>query len=80
MALAKTAPQVILPDDVTALKTDMVKDGGAMGMAWGCLALKTCGSDIPSDVLGSLSAMQSTNGSWDENPFITAAAWMAFQE
>jgi len=80
MALARTSPQTISPDDAPALRTEIVKDGGAMGMAWGCLALRTCGIDVPADLLDLLAAKQSTNGSWDENPYVTAVAWMAFQE
>jgi len=80
MSLAQNAPDAILENDITALETEMVKDGGLLGLAWGSLALKTNKRDIPKDIRAALVENQTSDGSWNQNPFITAVAWMAFQE
>jgi hypothetical protein len=78
LALARVAPQTIMPEDEAALLADMERDGGALALAWGVLALAALGTE-DSALTGRLVALQASNGSWNENPYQTAAALMALQ-
>jgi hypothetical protein len=78
LALARIAPQAIVPEDRVALLADMNTDGGALALAWGVLALTALGTG---DTLMTtrLATLQAPNGGWNDNPYHTAAALMALQ-
>jgi hypothetical protein len=76
LALARVAPDVIRPEDLLALRAEMRRDGGALGLAWGLLALRVLGED-DADAANRLSAQQRADGSWNGNPFHTAVALLA---
>lgn len=78
LALARLAPQAILEEDQLALLDDMEWDGGALALAWGVLALSVLGNEDPL-MTARLAALQAPGGGWNENPYHTAVAAMAFQ-
>ncbi|MFC2036608.1 hypothetical protein ACFLYD_01380 [Chloroflexota bacterium] len=78
LALARLAPQAIAHEDQAALLADMERDGGALALAWGVLALTVLGNEqtlMPTR----LATLQAPNGGWNENPYHTAVATMALQ-
>jgi hypothetical protein len=78
LALARIAPQAIVPEDLAALRADMEEDGGALAMAWGILALSTLGQEDALATSG-LAGLQASGGGWNGNPYHTAVAIMALQ-
>ena len=76
LALSCLAPETILPEDVRALRSDMLQEGGALALAWGLLALRTLGKD-DSLVETRLFKLRLANGGWANNPYVTAVALMA---
>jgi hypothetical protein len=78
LALVRTAPQAIFRDDQTALLADMDRDGGALALAWGLLALAALGTQA-SLMAERLVALQAPNGSWNDNPYHTATAIMVLR-
>ena len=78
LALSNLAPETIMPDDIKALRSEMQRDGGVLGLAWGLLALKTLKIDDTS-AEGRLVALQDKGGGWGNSPFKTAIAIMAFR-
>jgi hypothetical protein len=78
LALFRFAPKAVLPEDVRALRSDMLRDGGALGLAWGLLALRTLGED---DSLAEtrLARLRIQGGGWSKNPYVTAVALMAIR-
>lgn len=78
MALSRLAPAAILDEDFATLQNDALQDDGALALGWGGLALAVYGR--PSEViLTRLAGKQRANGSWEDNPYATAIAWLAYQ-
>lgn len=78
MALAKLQREAILPEDVKALRTEMASDGGALALGLGSLALRTL-DENDDEAVASLTALQTADGGWNENPYHTAIALMALR-
>ena len=78
LALARIAPQAIVPEDLTALLADMEQDGGALALAWGLVALAKVDQE-EADAEGHLVDLQSPDGGWNANPYHTAVAALALQ-
>ncbi len=78
LALNVLAPESILADDIQFLKAEMQRDGGAMGLAWGILALRATGRTDEQSI-NELVALQQSDGSWEQNPYVTSAALMALE-
>jgi len=76
LALARMAPGRILPEDLSALRSEMDSDSGAPALALGALALHASGKDTAGPLLR-LQEIQQPDGSWDGNPFHTALAVLA---
>ncbi|MCX6032323.1 MAG: hypothetical protein NT169_23890 [Chloroflexi bacterium] len=76
LALARVARDAIQPEDLAALRAEMRRDGGALALAWGLLALRVLGED-DAEATNRLSAQQRADGSWNGNPFHTAVALLA---
>jgi len=76
LALHILAPPAIRPEDIEALRVEMHRDGGAMALALGIMALEAIGVE-DREARERLTAMQRPDGSWEENPYTTALAWMA---
>ena len=76
LALTRVAPDVIRPEDLAALRGEMRRDGGALALAWGLLALRVLGQD-DAEAANRLRAQQQADGSWNSNPFHTAVALLA---
>lgn len=76
LALARTAPDAIRPEDLAALRAEMRRDGGALALAWGLLALRVLGQD-DAEATNRLTTQQQADGSWNGNPFHTAVALLA---
>jgi hypothetical protein len=76
LALARYAPDSILADDINALENDMLLDSGALALAMGLIALRQLGQ-TDEDANTRLQALQSEDGSWDQNAFHTALALIA---
>ncbi|MCZ7572264.1 MAG: terpene cyclase/mutase family protein [Ardenticatenaceae bacterium] len=75
---ALEAEEADIRDGIAALRRQMAAEQGAMTLAWGLLALRvwdqagTAGADA-------LLAQQRPDGSWEGNPFVTAAALLALE-
>ncbi len=78
LALKALAPDVIRPEDGEALRAEMHRDGGAMALALGQIALAALGVEDP-EARERLQALQGPDGSWGQNPYITALAALAFR-
>jgi len=78
MALHALAPEVILAEDIQTLRGEMAQDGGLLALSWGLLALRLLGEDSP-EAESQLLAAQSENGSWQDNPYLTAIAALALR-
>jgi hypothetical protein len=76
LALGNLAPEIIMPEDIRALRSEMQRNGDILGLAWGLLALKTIKINDPSDE-SRLVALQEKSGGWGNNPYKTAIALMA---
>jgi len=76
LALQVLAPQVIRPEDVAALRVEMHRDGGAMALALGQIALAAMGIEDP-QARERLQAAQGPEGGWGDSPFVTALALLA---
>lgn len=76
LALARHAPDAIQPADVAVLRGEMAREGGALALAWGLLALRVLGED---DALAAatLAARQREDGGWDASPYHTGLALLA---
>lgn len=78
LALEGAAPQEILPIDLSALEEAIAKDQGVLALSAGLLALRTYGAD-QDELQKSLSQLQLSNGSWEDNNFFSAWACMALR-
>jgi hypothetical protein len=77
LALAGTAARgAIRTEDVEALRNEMDRDGGALALAWGLLALRALGED-DTGAARRLVSQQGPDGGWNGNPYHTAVALMA---
>jgi Squalene-hopene cyclase C-terminal domain/Prenyltransferase and squalene oxidase repeat len=76
LSLAGSARAAIRTGDAQALRNDMDRDGGALALAWGLLALRALGED-DTGAAGRLAGQQSPDGGWNGNPYHTAVALMA---
>jgi hypothetical protein len=78
LALFKSGLGNIQGNDISFLRSEMLRDGSVLTLAWGLLALRTLGED---DVWAEarLSALQGQNGGWGDSPYKTAAAVMALK-
>jgi prenyltransferase beta subunit len=74
MAMEAVAPQNIQPVDITALKQDLLRDSGMLAHASGSLSMKMLKQGNPSGAY--ISSSQLPDGSWEQNPFVTA--WSMF--
>jgi hypothetical protein len=79
LALARVAPEHILPEDLNVLRWEMDSDAGAPAFALGALALRACGQDAAAPLLR-LQELRQSDGSWDGNPFHTALAVLALTD
>jgi len=78
VALSKLAPANIRSEDIKVLRAEMHRDGGALGLAWGLLALRTMREDdAPAEAR--LTALQGPNGGWSNDIYKTAIAVMALR-
>lgn len=78
IALAEMAPEEILPEDIQILRKEMFQDGGTMAFAWGLMALHILGEE-DAEARSILVSSQESDGSWGENPYLTAIAWIALE-
>ena len=78
LALRKLAPVSIHPDDIEVLRSEMNRDGGILGLAFGLLALRTLGEDDPLAEFR-LSKLQGQNGGWADDLYKTAVVLMALR-
>jgi len=78
LALHKISPGRINSEDIGILRSEIHRDGGVLGLAWGLLALKTLG-EYDTLAEGRLAALQDKDGGWANNPYKTAAAIMALR-
>jgi hypothetical protein len=76
LALRIISPQAIRPEDVTALRAEMDRDGGAMALALGQLALTAMGIEDP-EARERLQRQQAPDGSWESSPYVTALSALA---
>lgn len=76
LALAEVRPQEISSDDIRVLRAEMFRDHGTMALAWGLWALHVLGEE-DAEARSILILRQLQDGSWDENPFLTALSCMA---
>jgi hypothetical protein len=78
MALDQVAAEEIRADDIMALQLDMRHDPSSLSLASGLLALKVLRREA-AELEAQLVGNQKTNGSWDDNPFITGWAMLALR-
>ncbi len=76
LALWALAPEAIRPEDLEALRTEMHRDGGAMALALGIMALEAMGK-TDREARERLMMRQQPDGSWESNPYVTALALLA---
>ena len=78
LALKTLSEEAILPEDLSILQDEMHRDGGVMGLGWGLLVLRRLGKDdhFAEKLLVNL---QQADGSWDQNPYLTAVALMSLE-
>jgi len=78
MALARIAQPEIKAIDLYALRQDLSRDPSILIQSSGLLALRTLREDDEA-LISNITEHQLPNGSWDDNPFFTAWAIMAFR-
>jgi hypothetical protein len=78
LALTRIFPKGIHPEDIGALRSEMYRDGGGLGLALGLLALRTLGEDDPLAEMR-LAKLQAENGGWEDDPYKTAVVLMALR-
>ncbi len=78
LALLQLERNSIQPADVSLLKEEMLDDGGIMALAWGLIALHALGDDLP-EAQEILRTRQQSNGSWQDNPYLTALGRLALE-
>lgn len=76
LALRILSPQAIRPEDVAALRAEMHRDGGAMALALGQIALAAIGIEDP-EARERLQRQQAPDGSWESNPYVSALSALA---
>jgi hypothetical protein len=76
LALARFAPQALLPEDRRVLRSESMSDGGNQALAWGMLALTGLG-EAADEFVEPLVSRQQTNGSWNDHIYHTALADLA---
>ncbi|WP_297715128.1 prenyltransferase/squalene oxidase repeat-containing protein [Thermoflexus sp.] len=76
LALQALAPDAIRPEDIEALRSEMHRDGGALALALGIMALQAFGVEDPI-ARERLEMLQQPDGSWEGNPYVTALALRA---
>jgi hypothetical protein len=79
LALNITAPDLITDQDISALREQMMIDGGPLALAWGILALRNLNLDSAAEKQA-LESIRLPNGSWDDNPYSTATSMMALDD
>jgi hypothetical protein len=78
LALAHTDPQAVLDEDLESLRAEMLRDDGIQALSWGSLALSMFG--VQEELaFWRLIESQSADGSWNANPYETAAACLALE-
>jgi hypothetical protein len=78
MALSRIAQSEIKSIDLVALHQDMQRDPSILIQSSGLLGLRTMGEDEEA-LISNITKNQLPNGSWENNPFFTAWASMAFR-
>ncbi len=78
MALDRIAQSEIQTIDLSALRQDLQRDSSILIQSSGLLALRTIGED-DEVLISNITEHQLPNGSWEDNPFFTAWAIMAFR-
>jgi len=78
MALAKQRRDALRPEDIAALRAEMARDGGALALGLGLLALRTLGED-DDGTASRLLTLQAADGGWNGNSYHTAIAMMALR-
>ena len=78
IALSHIAKDKIQTIDAIALQQALSRDPSILVQSSGVLALRTMGAD-PNALITNITEHQLQNGSWDDNPFFTAWALMAFR-
>jgi hypothetical protein len=78
MALDRIAQSEIQTIDLSALRQDLQRDPSILIQSSGLLALRTIGED-DEVLISNITEHQLPNGSWEDNPFFTAWAIMAFR-
>jgi hypothetical protein len=78
LALKLVAPQMIISNDLSALKQDMLLDQSVLLLSSGLLAIRSLGESAD-EVESYINNKQNPNGSWDNSPFFTGWAMMAIR-
>jgi len=78
MALNRIAQTEIHATDLNALRQDLRRDPSTLVQSSGILALRTLGEDDET-LISNITERQLPNGSWEDNPFFTAWAFMALR-
>jgi hypothetical protein len=78
LALSKVNPDEIIPEDLSALSSEIKQDLSILSVSSGLLGLKTMGKDDV-DAYAQIADNQLPNGSWNNNTFFTAWAMMALR-
>ena len=76
LAFLKLSPKNVHPEDIEILRSEMRRDGGVLGLAFGLLALRTLGQDDAAAEVN-LSKLQGQNGGWANDPYKTALVLLA---
>jgi hypothetical protein len=79
LALHRIQPDLILEEDRQKLYLEALREDRAMALGWAGIAFAVCGGPV-NEILTRLESRQGQNGSWGDDPFSTALAWLAFQE
>jgi hypothetical protein len=66
--------------DLAALEAETLSDGGALALAWACLALKRMGAAAAETIHERLQQHQTPDGSWEGGHLATAVALLALAE
>lgn len=79
ISLSRFMPEMLTSNDIDAVRSLSSSENGTLGLALSVLALQSMAEDVDS-IRDRLSALQSQDGSWENNPFATAMALMALQD
>jgi hypothetical protein len=78
LALAQHGRDAIRAEDLATLRGEMARDGGTLALGWGLLALAALDEEDAA-AAAHMAGLQSTDGSWNGNPYHTAVAVMAWR-